>query len=170
MVLAECSETLPHSGSMRSGRVSLRESLELHTNAIACGSSLPTPTASSYGTRNNGKRGDGSTFKTAGAPSLSTMARRDMWPTPTVKGNYARAGRHPDRPSKEGNGLATEVWIQTGTRGPLNPRWVEWLMGWPMGATGCEPLETDKFRSWLRSQRAALLRVLGSTGGLPEGS
>ena len=42
-----------------------------------CGSYLPTPTASHYGTRNNGKRGDGSTFKTAGAPSLQTMARRE---------------------------------------------------------------------------------------------
>ena len=32
----------------------------------------------------------------------------------------------------------------------LNPNWVEWLMGWPIGWTGSKPLEMDKFRSWLR--------------------
>ena len=25
--------------------------------------------------------------------------------------------------------------------GTLNPMWVEWLMGWPVGWTDCEPLE-----------------------------
>jgi hypothetical protein len=29
----------------------------------------------------------------------------------------------------------------------LNPSWVEWLMGWPIGWTGLKPLETDKFHS-----------------------
>ena len=32
----------------------------------------------------------------------------------------------------------------------LNPNWVEWLMGWPIGWTDLKPLETDKFRSWLQ--------------------
>ncbi len=31
--------------------------------------------------------------------------------------------------------------------GQLNPSWVEWLMGWPIGWTDLRPLETDKFRS-----------------------
>jgi len=35
--------------------------------------------------------------------------------------------------------------------GSLNPEWVEWLMGWPLGWTDLRPLETDKFRQWLRS-------------------
>lgn len=30
----------------------------------------------------------------------------------------------------------------------LNPYWVEWLMGWPIGWTDLKPLATDKFRSW----------------------
>ena len=30
--------------------------------------------------------------------------------------------------------------------GKLNPRWVEWLMGWPIAWTDCEPLATDKCR------------------------
>jgi hypothetical protein len=32
--------------------------------------------------------------------------------------------------------------------GLLNPRWVEWLMGWPIGWTCYVPLETDRFRQW----------------------
>jgi hypothetical protein len=31
--------------------------------------------------------------------------------------------------------------------GQLNPSWVEWLMGWPIGWTDLKPLETDKFRN-----------------------
>jgi len=34
--------------------------------------------------------------------------------------------------------------------GQLNPNWVEWLMGWPIGWTDCDVLETDKFQQWLR--------------------
>ena len=37
------------------------------------------------------------------------------------------------------------------TGGQLNPQWVEWLMGWPIGWTDLQPLETAKFRKWLRS-------------------
>ena len=30
-----------------------------------------------------------------------------------------------------------------GVGGRLNPRWVEWVMGFPEGWTDCEPLETQ---------------------------
>lgn len=32
----------------------------------------------------------------------------------------------------------------------------EWMMGWPLGWSACEPLETDRFRQWLRSHGAPL--------------
>ena len=101
-----------------------------------------------------------------------------FWPTPTVSGNYNRAGSSP----KAGNGLATEVRMyaspkardwkgqsQRGIHAPgdalpnmdrgdgdpigsaMNPTWVEWLMGWPIGWTDCEPLATDRFRQWQHS-------------------
>ena len=35
--------------------------------------------------------------------------------------------------------------------GHLNPEWLEWFMGWPMGWTGLEPLEMDKYQEWLQS-------------------
>ena len=37
---------------------------------------------------------------------------------------------------------------QIGTTGRLNPEFVEWLMGWPIGHTGLEPVETDRLQEW----------------------
>jgi hypothetical protein len=34
--------------------------------------------------------------------------------------------------------------------GQLNPRWVEWLMGWPIGWASLEPLATARFHEWLQ--------------------
>ena len=34
--------------------------------------------------------------------------------------------------------------------GRLNPDWVEWLMGWPIGHTALKPLETGRYREWLQ--------------------
>ena len=65
-------------------------------------------------------------------PTLTAQAN---WATPTVCGNYNRKGAS----KTSGDGLATQV------GGKLNPMWVEWLMGWPLGWTDLKPLETDKF-------------------------
>jgi len=90
----------------------------------------------------------------------------EMWPTPTVCGNYNRKGAS----ATSGDGLATAVmkcatptardWksgkasdatMERNSRplseqigGSLNPTWVEWLMGWPLGWTDLKPLATDK--------------------------
>ena len=55
-----------------------------------------------------------------------------LFPTPTVTWNNNRKGSSP----KAGDGLATAV------GGKLNPMWVEWLMGFPIGWTGCDASET----------------------------
>jgi DNA (cytosine-5)-methyltransferase 1 len=68
-----------------------------------------------------------------------------MWPTPTVKGNYNKKGLS----SKSGDGLATAVAKETKGKGKLNPDWVEWLMGWPIGWTDLEPIET---LSWMPTE------------------
>lgn len=38
--------------------------------------------------------------------------------------------------------------------GNMNPTWVEWLMGWPLGWTDLRPLETDRFQQWCASHGA----------------
>lgn len=74
-------------------------------------------------------------------------------PTPTVCGNYNAKGAS----ETSGDGLATVVKsMEPDIGGPLNPDWEEWLMGWPIGWTDLRPLETDKFRSWLRSHGGCL--------------
>lgn len=43
--------------------------------------------------------------------------------------------------------------------GPLNPEWVEWLMGWPIGWTELKPLEMDKFREWQLQHSACCVEI-----------
>lgn len=107
-------------------------------------------------------------------PALRTCGNESgLWPTPTVHGNYNRPGAS----ATSGMGLASAVrlwptpsagnakwngsmqewggswnWVRQEdpelARGPLNPQWVEWLMGWPIGWTDLKPLGTAKFHEW----------------------
>lgn len=43
--------------------------------------------------------------------------------------------------------------------GHLNPEWVEWFMGWPIGWTELKPLEMDRFHEW-RQQHSAGCEIL----------
>lgn len=97
------------------------------------GELFPTPSANEYGSSQNGCPRDGrEQFAGKGKPSLSTMARRGLWPTP--KGSpsgpdFARA----DREGSGGDDLATAV--ARGESGPLSPGFVEWLMGFQRNYT-----------------------------------
>ena len=83
---------------------------------------FPTPTAS--------RHEDCLSERKRHTPSLDSYVA--MFPTPTVFGNNnkKRASK------KSGNGLATVV------GGKLNPTWVEWLMGFPLGWTDLDASET----------------------------
>jgi hypothetical protein len=111
-----------------------------------------------------------------GGALIEALSARTTWPTPTVCGNYNRKGAS----KTSGDGLATAVLkVATPTArdwrsgkasqathdknsrplseqigGSLNPTWVEWLMGWPLGWTDLKPLETDKCRD-VRLKRGA---------------
>lgn len=45
------------------------------------------------------------------------------------------------------------VVASTENTGRLNPEWVEWLMGWPIGWTSLEPLPQENFDAWLDGMR-----------------
>ena len=67
-----------------------------------------------------------------------SMAERKLVPTPSRKG-------------LDGGSNSRKAAKQRGTfesGGALNPTWVEWLMGWPLGWTDCQPLGMDKFQQW----------------------
>ena len=132
----------PTSGSMLSGDVCRRRPLEHHIEDKGSGW-LPTPTAANYGTNK-------SIWPNSKArPSLQTMARHNLWPTPTVKGDYNRKGAS----KASGDGLATAVKkMEPHSGGPLNPTWVEWLMGWPIGSSASKHWATAKSRSARRKR------------------
>lgn len=92
------------------------------------GRMLPTPTAASYGSTNNGKRGDGSTYKTAGTPSLETMARHGMLPTPQAS-DWKNGADYSD------GSRGHSPQLRRLSPGRLNPRFVEWMMRYPIGFT-----------------------------------
>ena len=74
------------------------------------------------------------------APGLSTLSR--LWPTPNAGSNQwggtmQEWGGSKNWVRKEMPELAS---------GALNPTWVEWLMGLPLGWTDLEPLEMPKSR------------------------
>ena len=63
-----------------------------------------------------------------------------LWPTPTA--SNAKNNGSASQMRRNTKPLDAEV------GGALNPNWVEWLMGWPVGWTDLKPLETDKFQKW----------------------
>ena len=73
--------------------------------------------------------------RTKKTPTLLGKVR--MYPTPTAR-DYKS-------PNKNGN---FKDQLPNVIGGQLNPDWVEWLMGWPIGWTALEPLETDRFLEW----------------------
>jgi len=72
-----------------------------------------------------------------------------MWPTPQASDNRDRGNM--SNPSVQrrveiGKQIMLSQLVHP-TSGQLNPMWVEWLMGWPVGWTDLKPLEMDKFLS-----------------------
>jgi len=120
----EFSETLPRSGWMRNGTLFQLPPLVRLTYEIERGSShgFPTPTASVYGTTNNGCPGDGRTeYATKGTPSLETMARRNMWPTPTAKDCDASGSRNTETSKAHAGTSLTDAIREDGGRGRTWP-------------------------------------------------
>jgi len=69
--------------------------------------------------------------------TINQAVRDKMFPTPTA--HNAKKGNYPSERNRNTPTLATHA------GGKLNPMWVEWLMGWPLGWTDLKPLEMDKF-------------------------
>ena len=96
----------------------------------------PTPDA------NCGKRGtqpEWTPKRKSGQPAEYTInqaVRDKMYPTPTCHNAKECAS-----PSEYNRNTPT---LETHAGGKLNPMWVEWLMGWPLGHTDLKPLEMDK--------------------------
>ena len=162
--------TLPRWGSMRNGALFQRQIPALRTSESVFGFSLPTP-VSSDGTSGS-VIGKNDTFYTTstGMPRKVNQKGTDgsvglgrlvqMWPTPTA--NEDACGKPTGKMQKMlGNHPQVR---QDPNGGMLNPVWVEWLMGWPLGWTDLKPLEMDKFREWQQLHSSCFVR----DGGIKE--
>jgi len=84
------------------------------------------------------------------------------WPTPDA--NCGMRGTQeiwlPTRPSGQPAQYTINQAVRDSdpqiTGGKLNPMWVEWLMGWPLGWTDLNPLEMDKFQKWQEQHGTSL--------------
>ena len=110
-----------------------------------CGKLWPTPNAGDAKQTGNVENWDRRKAEKAAAginlqePLAVAAARMRRTPSAMVtepKSSVVKlTGRKPTDPQV---GLADQV------GGKLNPTWVEWLMGWPIGWTDLKPLATDK--------------------------
>ncbi len=147
-------ENWPKAGTMLDGAAYLQPKLELPISVIGGGAlpfGVPTPAAIDAigGTINRS-----ASPNAAVRPSLARMATGNLWPTPTAldgKGSGTDNSTPRDRLdyAAERGVTKTNQYPEPSAGGMLNPRWVEWLMGWPIGWTSLEPLEMDRFLQWL---------------------
>jgi hypothetical protein len=157
----EFSETWPRSGMTRSGTAFQLRPLAPLTDVTASGS-WPTRKASPSGPDYARANREGS-----GGDDLATAVARQSFKTPTsapwshgggggelqkqVNARLTRDGLY-TTPTRDDTGYRKEPYAQGGVAlsaqagGPLNPTWVEWLMGFPLDWTALPPSEIPSSR------------------------
>jgi len=129
--LSEFSEIWPRSGTMRNGTAYQLPPLVRLTDEIGSGL-WPTPTIDG----NYNRKGASATS----GDGLATAVQ--MWPTPTSRDWKHGSAAQFHKPRTEQ--LNDRIAFTDG--GSLNPTWVEWLMGFPLGWTVCAPSATPSSR------------------------
>jgi len=124
-----------------------------HINETECGS-WPTPTASEVSkisaTANYGQKGLNNHPRIRGYPTREKLQKdrkgldggtqiQPTYPTPRDYKGESGAGRQRRKGYPEDT-LPNKLKCKA----QLNPSWVEWLMGWPIGWTDLKPLVTAK--------------------------
>ena len=114
------------------GFCNLPEFIQVQARGLGV-SRVPTPTVAD-------KKSPGPRKNPRAQQSLSVVVRRV--PTPTAQD--AKNNGAPSQLERNTKPLNAEV------GGPLNPEWVEWLMGWPVGWTDLHAQVTDRsLTQWL---------------------
>jgi hypothetical protein len=153
LMFDEYSETWPRAGMMQNGIAYQLRPLAPITREIASGL-WATPVSSDFkvGVHNH---------------QMRSLPKEIMFPTPVASDNINRkpgnpfltstgtkANRYTSQASKmkysSGPTLQEVLDQMNGSPGgKMNPDWVEWLMGAPIGATALEPLDKAKYQQWL---------------------
>ncbi len=120
---------------------------------VSNGRNWPTPAARDY----KGARRPETMAKTGRNPNTNSLLdavefqpieTARTWPTPNASDHiqcktsksWAEKGRT--------NFVLSNPEVTGVEGGRLNPQWVEWLMGWPVGWTDLKPLGMVRFREW----------------------
>ena len=144
-VLPWSSVILPTWGMTRNGSVYRHPTAERPISGTGAGL-WPTPTVCG----NYNRKGASATS----GDGLATAVLRRTWPTPTATACKGWSPNHNRAHTDDRLDYSVErESFQPGQTTPpmrLNPEWVEWLMGWPIGHTGLKPLETGRYREWLQ--------------------
>lgn len=132
----------PNAGGNTRGPKSLKEVAA--TNWLP-GQLWPTPTVQ------DSKNTRGASQLRRKSPPLNAMVR--LYPTPRLTGMCGGSGAAAQIDQLFSTGTITDVErtsMRSGSGGALNPQWVAWLMGWPLGWSSLQPLAMDKFQQWRR--------------------
>lgn len=141
--LAEFSETWPNAGMMRNGKIYRRQPWA-HPIAESASGLWPTPNKMDK-MKPRSQEALASALIRGGCRNLKDMvAWPKMFPTPTKsmhKGSSLAALTRKDGRDRSFDRL--DHFLQAlEDSGSLNPKWVEWLMGFPIDHTDLPPLET----------------------------
>ena len=96
---------------------------------------------------------------------VSRVNAMKKYPTPTKCDSWAGN-------LKVGFDAPTTLSQSFQTEGQLNPDWVEWLMGWPVGQSSLEPIDKNVFLKWIDdvSNGAYWLTDPADDGSIPRTS
>jgi hypothetical protein len=144
--LDEFSATWPRWGSMRNGESYLRSTPMLSMSESASGL-WPTPTV--CGNYNRPGASPTSGLGLASAVRYNPSGK-PIWRTPNASdASKWNKERIEDRVAKGRQiRLNNQISPDGSQAGQMNPEWVEWLMGWPIGWTELKPLAMARFREW----------------------
>jgi hypothetical protein len=134
---------------IHNGRVKMKAGQQIALSMAVNNPDLwPTPTVAANYNRKGLSPQSGDGLATA------VTKRERGWPTPNARDWKDSTMKSSLNAIKAGHqvtlGRAVHAAEKT-SGGSLNPMWVEWLMGWPLGWTDLNASETDKCQQWLHS-------------------
>jgi len=167
----ESSVTWPRSGMTAGGRCWELPMLGRRTSGTGSGLWVPTPIANDAEKRGNfdpvrswglagyaklwptptstlGTKGGQVTPQKAreGGTLIEALSARQTWPTPQASDNRNRGTTSTPAIARRIE-AGKQVMLSMTMPGALNPDWVEWLMGWPIGWTSLGPMgSTDAWQ------------------------
>lgn len=147
----ECSVIWPRSGMTVNGECWELPMLVRRTKETGCG--LWLDMHSQHGSNVDAATNSGATSTTcmlssATVHQLKNGTQTRIWPTPTATAYKGWSQNHnrADTNDRLDYTIEREAYSHGQQTPPmrLNPDWVEWLMGWPIGWTDLKPLEMDR--------------------------